>query len=219
MREILIAKNISKSYDKRIILNSVSLGVQEQELVCILGKSGAGKTSLLHILGSLDLEYEGQVYIQGKTLSELKGGSLAEFRNRHIGFVFQFHNLLPEFSALENVALPALIASTSQKEAHKKAEEWLDYLGLKAQKAQKPNELSGGEQQRVAVARALINKPKIILADEPSGSLDSTNSKQLHELFVRLKNDFNQTFIITTHNQDLASIADRCIRIQDGIVE
>lgn len=190
--------------------------VERGEVVSIVGASGAGKTTLLHILGTLDKSDKGEVVINGTDTSKLNGKMLASFRNKHIGFVFQFHQLLPEFTAIENVIIPALIAGTGKKEAMERASGLLKMLGVETKSEQKPSTLSGGEQQRVAVARALINSPDLILADEPSGNLDSANAKDLHELFFKLRKDLNQTFVIVTHNEELANMADRKLVMKDG---
>lgn len=213
---ILIAKGISKAYDKLKVINDISLNIEKGEIVSIIGASGAGKSTLLQILGTLDTADSGRVEINGQAVSGLNGKSLANFRNKHLGFVFQFHNLLPEFTAAENVMMPLLIAGTTIKEASKKAEEMLQLLGLAERVHHKPSELSGGEQQRVAVARALINNPMIVFADEPSGNLDSKNSQDLHKLFFKIRDELNQTFLIVTHNPDLANMSDRILEIKDG---
>ena len=210
--------NISKSYNQLTVLKNVDIEIKQGEIVVIVGKSGAGKSTLLHILGTLDRPSSGEVYLNNKLVSSLSDSELSNFRNKHIGFVFQFHHLLPEFTAIENVMMPSLISKVSKKEAEKRAKELLDYLGLAARITHKPSQLSGGEQQRVAVARALMNKPLVIFADEPSGNLDTQTSKELHELFYQLNKDFNQTFVIVTHNTELASMANRTIQMQDGNV-
>ncbi|MBO7444897.1 MAG: ABC transporter ATP-binding protein [Bacteroidales bacterium] len=209
-------KEIEKSYGSLKVLKKISLSIGDSQVVTIVGPSGAGKSTLLHIIGTLDRADSGSVVIQGTDISRLKDQALSDFRNRHIGFVFQFHHLLPEFTAAENVALPAMIAGLSRKEALKKAEELLDFLHLKERITHKPSELSGGEQQRVAVARALVNKPEIILADEPSGNLDTDNARKLHQLFFELRDQFKQTFVIVTHNEELAALSDSKIQLQDG---
>ncbi|MBR6334047.1 MAG: ABC transporter ATP-binding protein [Bacteroidales bacterium] len=209
-------KDIEKSYGSLKVLKKISLSIGDSQVVTIVGPSGAGKSTLLHIIGTLDRADSGSVVIQGTDISRLKDQALSDFRNRHIGFVFQFHHLLPEFTAAENVALPAMIAGLSRKEALKKAEELLDFLHLKERITHKPSELSGGEQQRVAVARALVNKPEIILADEPSGNLDTDNARKLHQLFFELRDQFKQTFVIVTHNEELAALSDSKIQLQDG---
>ncbi len=213
---MLEAKDIHKSYDGLHVLKGVNLQVREGEIVAIVGKSGAGKSTLLHIIGALDVPDAGQVYIAGTDVFALDTDELARFRNRYIGFVFQFHHLLPEFTALENVCLPAFIANMPEQQARKRAQELLDYLGLSDRLEHKPGQLSGGEQQRVAVARALMNRPAIVFADEPSGNLDSVSSQDLHQLIFQLRNDFGQTFVIATHNQDLATMSDRIMRMRDG---
>jgi lipoprotein-releasing system ATP-binding protein len=215
---MILAKNIHKKFESLEILKGVDLEIKQGEVVSIVGSSGAGKTTLLTILGTLDRPTQGEVFIDNQNVSALNDKKLAAFRNKNIGFVFQFHQLLPEFTALENVCIPAFIAKLSKKEAEKKAEEILDLLNLKERKNHKPSELSGGEQQRVAVARALINNPKVIFADEPSGNLDSTNAKELHELFFKLRQNLNQTFVIVTHNIELAKMADRTLVMKDGVI-
>jgi lipoprotein-releasing system ATP-binding protein len=213
---MLKTENIQKSYGSLKVLKGIDLNIGKGEVVSIVGSSGAGKSTLLHILGTLDQPDSGKLYINGEEISTLKGNALARFRNKHIGFVFQFHHLLPEFTALENVCIPAYLAKVSQAEAEAKAHKLLDMLGLSSRAQHKPNELSGGEQQRVAVARALINNPSIILADEPSGNLDSDNSRDLHQLFFRLRDELGQTFVIVTHNLELADMADRKLVMKDG---
>lgn len=198
------------------MLKGVSLHIQASEVVSVVGASGAGKSTLLHILGTLDNADSGEVIINGTLVNKLKDKKLAEFRNKNIGFVFQFHHLLPEFNALENVCIPAFIAKISKKEAEKRAAELLEILGLQNRLTHKPNELSGGEQQRVAVARALINNPSVVFADEPSGNLDSTTANDLHKLFFTLRDQFKQTFVIITHNEELANMADRKMVMRDG---
>ncbi|NOR27388.1 MAG: ATP-binding cassette domain-containing protein [Lutibacter sp.] len=213
------AKNIHKFYGTLEVLKDVSLTIKKGEIVAIVGPSGAGKTTLLQLLGTLDKPAEvigAEIKINSTNVLTLKDTSLSKFRNQHIGFIFQFHQLLPEFTAIENVCIPAFIGNTSKKEAEKKASDLLDFLGLSDRKQHKPNELSGGEQQRVAVARALINNPDVIFADEPSGNLDSASAKKLHELFFELRNKFNQTFVIVTHNEELADMADRKLEMKDG---
>lgn len=210
------ARDIHKTYGQLEILKGVNVDINEGEVVSIVGSSGAGKTTLLTILGTLDRPSSGTLNIGGIDVYGLNDSKLAAFRNKHIGFVFQFHHLLPEFTAIENICIPALIAKTAKKEAEKKAEELLEYLGLSARKNHKPSELSGGEQQRVAVARALINSPKVIFADEPSGNLDSNSAKELHQLFFNLRKTYNQTFVIVTHNNELADMADRKLVMKDG---
>ncbi|MEL6139998.1 MAG: ABC transporter ATP-binding protein [Bacteroidota bacterium] len=210
------AKGIQKSYGKLHVLKGVDLSVGSGEIVSIVGKSGAGKSTLLHILGTLDRPDTGQLIIKGESVFGLAERKLASFRNQEIGFVFQFHHLLPEFTALENVSIPALIAGQRDTDARKRALELLDYLGLGERVSHKPTELSGGEQQRVAVARALMNEPAIVFADEPSGNLDSASSKDLHDLLFRLRDDFQQSFIIVTHNEELAAMSDRRLEMIDG---
>jgi lipoprotein-releasing system ATP-binding protein len=215
---IIEVKNVFKSYGDLPVLKGVSMSVNKGEVVSIVGASGAGKSTLMHIIGTLDQADKGQVVIDNKDLSNLRGKSLSEFRNKHIGFVFQFHQLLPEFTAIENVLMPAWIAGEKESSADQRAKDLLRRMGLQDRIHHKPSELSGGEQQRVAIARALINNPAIILADEPSGNLDSANAKQLHELFFELRNEMNQTFVIVTHNNELADMADRKLTIKDGII-
>ncbi|MCQ2276731.1 MAG: ABC transporter ATP-binding protein [Bacteroidales bacterium] len=211
-------RNVEKSYGTLHVLKQINLTIENSKVVTIVGPSGAGKSTLLHLIGTLDRPDSGEVVIDGTNLRTLSDDQLSEFRNRHIGFVYQFHHLLPEFTAVENVALPAMIAGKSRKEALVHAAELLDFLKLKDRVDHKPNELSGGEQQRVAVARALMNNPELILADEPSGNLDTDNAKKLHQLFFDLRDQFHQTFIIVTHNEELASLSDRKIVLQDGRV-
>lgn len=213
---IIEAKDIKKSYDSLQVLKGVDLNVKKGEVVSIVGASGAGKSTLLHIIGTLDRADYGTLQIDGHNIHSLSGKKLAAFRNQSIGFIFQFHHLLPEFTAFENVCIPGYISGKNTSDVHKRADELLDYLSLKDRKTHKPNELSGGEQQRVAVARALINNPAIILADEPSGNLDSDTAKELHKLFFSLRDNFNQTFVIVTHNEELANMADRKLTIKDG---
>lgn len=213
------ATNIHKSYKDLHVLKGVDLQISESEIISIVGASGAGKTTLLQILGTLDkpdYKSDTELIINGQSIKALNDKALAKFRNQHIGFIFQFHQLLPEFTALENVCIPAFINNTSKAEAEKRAKELLDYLGLSDRINHKPNSMSGGEQQRVAVARALINQPNIIFADEPSGNLDSESAEQLHQLFFKLRDEFKQTFVIVTHNQDLANMADRKLTMIDG---
>lgn len=213
---MILAKNIHKKINGLEILKGVDLEIKEAEVVSVVGSSGAGKTTLLTILGTLDRPSQGSISINGQEVSGFNDKKLAAFRNNHIGFVFQFHQLLPEFTALENIAIPALIGNKSKKESYKRAGELLNLLGLKDRGHHKPSELSGGEQQRVAVARALINQPKVIFADEPSGNLDSKNAEELHQLFFKLRDEFRQTFVIVTHNHILAKMADRTLVMSDG---
>ncbi len=215
---MLKAINIHKSFGSIEVLKGVDLSVEKGEVVSLVGSSGAGKSTLLHILGTLDTPDQGEVEIAGERTANLNGDSLANFRNRNIGFVFQFHHLLPEFNALENVCIPAFIQKLNRQEAEKRGEELLNLLGLSHRITHKPGELSGGEQQRIAVARALMNNPKVVMADEPSGNLDSDNSKQLHKLFFDLRDQLGQTFIIATHNRELAELADRKLVMKDGIL-
>ena len=212
-------KGIKKSYGNLEVLKGIDLKINKGEVVSIVGPSGAGKTTLLHIIGTLDNADAGSVIIDGIDISTLNKKKLAEFRNRHIGFVFQFHQLLPEFTAIENIMIPAFIGGASKKEARKKAEELLQFMGLTERANHKPKELSGGEKQRVAVARALINRPSVILADEPSGSLDTKNKEELHQLFFDLRDKFGQTFVIVTHDEQLATVTDRTIKMRDGQLE
>ena len=210
------ATGIYKSYGTLEVLKGINLHVAKQEIVSIVGASGAGKSTLLHIIGTLDKADRGQLVIDGTEVSKLNDSNLAAFRNQKIGFVFQFHHLLPEFTAIENICIPAYIGGMGKKEAAEKAEQLLDYLNLTERKNHKPSELSGGEQQRVAVARALINRPSVVLADEPSGNLDSKSAQELHKLFFRLRDEMQQTFVIVTHNPELAAMSDRTITIKDG---
>ena len=212
-------KHIRKSFGSLEVLKDIDLTIQKGEIVSIVGPSGAGKTTLLQIIGTLDRPDTGSVIIDGIDTPTLSQKKLSDFRNRHIGFVFQFHQLLPEFTAIENIMIPAYIAGVNTKEARRRAEELLQFMGLSDRAKHKPNELSGGEKQRVAVARALINNPDVILADEPSGSLDSKNKEELHQLFFDLRDKYGQTFVIVTHDEGLASITDRTIHMRDGILE
>ena len=212
-------KDINKSYGALQVLRDVCVDIRQGEVVSIVGPSGAGKTTLLQIMGTLDKPDSGSIVFNGTDVLKLKGRELAHFRNRNIGFVFQFHQLLPEFTALENVAMPALLGGTRHSEAYKRAGELLEDMGLSERVDHKPAQLSGGESQRVAVARALINNPGVILADEPSGSLDSQNKRELHDLFFRLRREMNQTFVIVTHDELLAQQADRVLHMRDGAIE
>ncbi|MBP5411683.1 MAG: ABC transporter ATP-binding protein [Bacteroidales bacterium] len=212
------ATNIIKSYDKLQVLKNISLQVANEEIVCLVGASGAGKSTLLHILGTLDKPDSGKVLIDGKDVLAMSDKALSQYRNQHIGFVFQFHHLLPEFTAIENICLPALIGGKSKKEAVKDAEHLLDIFNLKDRATHKPSELSGGEQQRIDIARALINNPSVVFADEPSGNLDSQNAAELHQLFVKLRDILHQTFVIVTHNPSLVDVADRVLQIKDGVI-
>ena len=217
--EIMIqTQQITKSFGSLQVLKGIDLTIYESEIVSIVGPSGAGKTTLLQIIGTLDLPDSGSLYIKGPNVGELKDKQQAAFRNQNIGFVFQFHQLLPEFTALENVMIPALIAREKRAEAEKRAKNILEFLNLADRMTHKPAELSGGEKQRVAVARALINNPAVILADEPSGSLDTKNKEELHRLFFELRDKMNQTFVIVTHDEQLAKDTDRIIHMQDGII-
>ncbi len=213
---MLRARNIQKKYGQLQVLKGVDIDIQKGEIVSIVGSSGAGKSTFLHILGTLDKANEGEIFLENKRVDQLKGRALAAFRNKHIGFIFQFHHLLPEFTALENVCIPAWIGGKQKQVAEQRAQELLNILGLKDRMKHKPMELSGGEQQRVAVARSLINNPSIIMADEPTGNLDSKNAKELHELFLELRSTFQQTFLIVTHNEELAIMSDRVLHMKDG---
>ena len=213
---MLKANGIYKNYGSLQVLKGVDIQISKGEIISIAGSSGAGKSTLLHILGTLDQPDRGEIYLDNVKVTSLKGKKLAEFRNRHIGFVFQFHHLLPEFSALENICVPGWIAGRKNKDIQDRAYELLDLLNLKDRAEHKPGELSGGEQQRVAVARALINNPSIVMADEPTGNLDSANAKELHRLFIDLRDRFQQTFLIVTHNEELAQLSDRILHMKDG---
>jgi lipoprotein-releasing system ATP-binding protein len=213
---MLSAKNIQKKYGQLEVLKGVDINIKKGEIVSIVGSSGAGKSTLLHILGTLDKAGAGEIILNNQRIDKLSGKKLAAFRNNEIGFVFQFHHLLPEFTALENVCIPGWIAGGKKKDVKARAEELLNILGLKDRLENKPQQLSGGEQQRVAVARALINNPSIVMADEPTGNLDSANAKDLHQLFIDLRKQFNQTFLIVTHNEELARMSDRIVHMKDG---
>ena len=212
-------EGLRKKYGELEVLKGVDLEIHQGEIVSIVGASGAGKSTLLHLLGTLDKPSSGSIFIEDKAIHSMNDRQLAQFRNQHIGFIFQFHNLLPEFTALENVCIPSFIKGNGPDQSEVRALELLTLLGLKDRADHKPSQLSGGEQQRVAVARALINNPKVIFADEPSGNLDSKNAKELHELFFQLRKDFGQTFVIVTHNDELARMADRMLTMRDGKVE
>lgn len=216
---MITIKNITKSFGSLQVLKGIDLHIDKGEVVSIVGPSGAGKTTLLQIIGTLDRPDSGEVIVDGIDTSCLSTKKLSDFRNQHLGFVFQFHQLLPEFTAVENIMIPAYIAGVSRKQARKRAEELLDFMNLRDRATHKPNELSGGEKQRVAVARALVNNPAVILADEPSGSLDTKNKEELHQLFFDLRDQFGQTFVIVTHDEALASITDRTIHLRDGLLE
>jgi len=216
---MIIAQDIHKSYGNLEVLKGVSLKVSKGEIISIVGASGAGKSTLLHIIGTLDKADSGSIEMNRIAVQKLSEKKLAGFRNRHIGFVFQFHHLLPEFTALENICIPAFIRGLRKKDAVSKAEELMSFMNLSDRSHHKPAELSGGEQQRVAVARALINDPDVILADEPSGNLDSASAVELHNLFFRLRDKFSQTYVIVTHNTELANMADRKLTIKDGMIE
>jgi len=213
---MLLARGIVKSYGSLRVLKGVDVRIRSGEIVTISGSSGAGKSTLLHILGTLDKPDEGEVELDGTRIDNLKGARMAAFRNRHMGFVFQFHHLLPEFTALENVCIPGWIAKAPRRDVEKRGRELLDRLGLSDRAEHKPGALSGGEQQRVAVARALVNNPSIVMADEPTGNLDSANARELHQWFFRLREEFGQTFLIVTHNEELAAMSDRVLHMRDG---
>lgn len=215
---VLEAKNIHKSYGPLEILKGVNLEIPKGQILSIVGKSGAGKSTLLHILGTLDWADSGEMNIAGQRIKALNANQLAAFRNQHIGFVFQFHHLLPEFTALENVCIPGFIQGKNEAVVKQRAKELLEYLGLKDRLTHKPMQLSGGEQQRVAVARALVNQPDIIFADEPTGNLDTSASQDLHMLIRQLRDDYGQTFVIVTHNKELAELSDRCLEMKDGLL-
>jgi len=213
---MLSARNIQKRYGQLEVLKGVDINIKKGEIVSIVGSSGAGKSTLLHILGTLDKAGTGEISLNNQRIDKLTGKKLAAFRNNEIGFVFQFHHLLPEFTALENVCIPGWIAGRKKKDVKARGEELLGILGLSGRLENKPQQLSGGEQQRVAVARALINNPSIVMADEPTGNLDSANAKDLHQLFIDLRKQFNQTFLIVTHNEELAQMSDRIVHMKDG---
>jgi lipoprotein-releasing system ATP-binding protein len=215
---MLVARQITKTYGNIRVLRGVDVEIGKGEIVSIVGSSGAGKSTLLHILGTLDKPDQGTITLNGQRVDTLSGRRLANFRNHHIGFVFQFHHLLPEFTALENVCIPGWIAGRKRREVQEQAAMLLDKLGLGSRLENKPQALSGGEQQRVAVARALINNPDIVFADEPTGNLDSTNARELHQLFISLRTQFSQTFLIVTHNEELAQLSDRVLHMKDGVM-
>lgn len=214
---MLKGRNIWKSYDGLEVLRGIDVDIEASSITSVVGKSGAGKSTLLHILGTLDTADKGEIIIDGKEVVNLSGQRLAAFRNQTLGFVFQFHHLIPEFSALENICIPAFIAKKTKKEAEMKAEQLLDYMGLSPRRNHKPSELSGGEQQRVAIARALVNNPKLVFADEPTGNLDTQTSSDIHRLFLNLKEELNQTFLIATHNVELAELSDFRLEMKDGL--
>jgi lipoprotein-releasing system ATP-binding protein len=213
---MLEAKGVTKKYGSLQVLKGIDLFIHKKEVVSIVGASGAGKSTLLHIIGTLDKPDAGTVSLNGQSLVQLQGNALAQFRNKHIGFIFQFHNLLPEFTALENVCIPGYLGKNDPKKVETRARELLNMLGLKDRYDHQPSQMSGGEQQRTAVARALINSPTVIFADEPSGNLDSRNAEELHHLFFRLRDELDQTFVIVTHNEELANMADRKVEMKDG---
>lgn len=215
---MLKGTNIHKSYKGLEVLKGVDIEIPQKTIATVVGASGAGKSTLLHILGTLDTPDQGDIYLDEQKISSLKGKAMADFRNRHLGFIFQFHNLLPEFNALENIQIPSLIGNTPLNESKERAEYLLNLLGLQDRMNNYPSQLSGGEQQRVSVARALMNEPKIIFADEPSGNLDSKNAQELHELFFKLKDELNQTFVIVTHNNELAQMSDVIFQMKDGFL-
>lgn len=215
---MLKAEQVFKKYGDLEVLKGVDISVEKGEIVSIVGSSGAGKSTLLHILGTLDAADKGSIFLNDEPLHFLKGKKLAAYRNKNMGFIFQFHHLLPEFTALENICIPGWIAGKKKKEVENDALQLLDLLGLKNRAENKPQQLSGGEQQRVAVARALINQPSIVFADEPTGNLDSANARELHQLFVQLRKDFDQTFLIVTHNEELAQLSDRVLHMKDGMI-
>ena len=217
-RPMVEARGVHKAYGRLEVLKGIDMTVGRGEVLCLIGPSGSGKSTLLHILGTLDEAVAGEIFLQNKKIHQLKGKPLAAFRNRHIGFVFQFHHLLPEFSALENVCIPGWIAGTRKREVEERAMELLQVLGVGHRVDNKPGALSGGEQQRVAVARALINNPDIVFADEPTGNLDTANAKELHQLFFDLRSQFRQTFLIVTHNEELAQMSDRVLHMKDGLI-
>lgn len=219
MKEILKISSITKSYGELQVLKGIDLSISKSEVVSIVGPSGAGKSTLLHIIGTLDKSDSGDLVLAGQSMANKTKKEIGRFRNEELGFVFQFHNLLPEFSALENVCMPGYISARADQEVKKRGEELLEILGLGDRKNHKPSELSGGEQQRVAVARALINEPQLVLADEPSGNLDTQSAKKLHDLFFELRDQFGFTFVIVTHNEQLANMSDRRVVLKDGLIE